>query len=89
MDRDAASRKRCAIEGVPPGAATDSTLEMRTADVVVFNVGDNYDFHAKALEQMTGTRGVLILHDAYVLNLFLAWRRAALLPKILMRLTRC
>jgi len=45
-------------------------------DVLVYNVGDNYPFHAGAIELLHRFPGVVIFHDYFLLDLFSAWRAA-------------
>jgi glycosyltransferase involved in cell wall biosynthesis len=45
-------------------------------DAVVYNIGDNYPFHAGAIELLTRYPGVVIFHDYFLLDLFSAWRAA-------------
>ena len=46
-------------------------------DAVVYNIGDNYPFHAGAIELLLRFPGVVIFHDYYLLDLFNAWRVAS------------
>ena len=46
------------------------------ADVVVYHIGNHYDFHAGALRWMEVHRGVVCLHDYFVGSLFLSWCHA-------------
>ncbi len=57
-----------AVAEAPPSPAFDPAK----VDIVVYNLGDNHAFHAGALNALRINPGVVILHDAYVLNLFLA-----------------
>lgn len=45
------------------------------ADVAVYQIGDNYLFHAGALAWMPRMPGIVCLHDYFVGDLFLAWCR--------------
>ena len=45
-------------------------------DAVVYNMGDNYLFHAGAIELIQRFPGVVIFHDYFLLDLFSAWREA-------------
>src|SRR5262245_21057270 len=45
-------------------------------DAVIYNIGDNYPFHAGAVELLPKFPGVVIFHDYFLLNLFSAWREA-------------
>ena len=45
-------------------------------DAVVYNIGDNYPFHAGAIELLQRFPGVVIFHDYFLLDLFSAWRAA-------------
>ena len=42
-------------------------------DAVVYNIGDNYPFHAGAIELVQRFPGVVIFHDYFLLDLFRAW----------------
>ena len=42
-------------------------------DAVVYNIGDNYPFHAGAIELVSRIPGVVIFHDYFLLDLFRAW----------------
>jgi glycosyltransferase involved in cell wall biosynthesis len=46
-------------------------------DTVVYNIGDNYLFHAGAIELLHRFPGVVIFHDYFLLDLFSAWREAS------------
>jgi glycosyltransferase involved in cell wall biosynthesis len=46
-------------------------------DAVVYNIGDNYLFHAGATELLHRFPGVVIFHDYFLLDLFSAWREAS------------
>ena len=75
-----------AVTELEAGAAETPAVETGAAgpgesDIVVYNLGDNFAFHARALERLACHRGVLILHDAYVLNLFLASQQLAAAPQ--------
>ena len=45
-------------------------------DAMVYNVGDNYTFHAGVIELLQRYPGVVIFHDYFLLDLFCAWRQA-------------
>ena len=45
-------------------------------DAVVYNIGDNYLFHAGAIELIQRFPGVVIFHDYFLLDLFSTWRAA-------------
>jgi len=45
-------------------------------DSVVYNIGDNYPFHAGAIELLHRFPGIVIFHDYFLLDLFSAWRAA-------------
>ena len=42
-------------------------------DAVVYNIGDNYPFHAGAIELLPKFPGVVIFHDYFLLSIFLDW----------------
>ena len=42
-------------------------------DAVVYNIGDNYPFHAGAIELVSRIPGVVIFHDYFLLSIFLDW----------------
>ena len=42
-------------------------------DAVVYNIGDNYPFHAGAIELVQRFPGVVIFHDYFLLDLFRKW----------------
>ena len=44
-----------------------------SCDAVVHNIGDNYRFHAGAIELLRRFSGVVIVHDYFLLDLFRAW----------------
>jgi glycosyltransferase involved in cell wall biosynthesis/SAM-dependent methyltransferase len=46
-------------------------------DAVVYNIGDNYPFHAGAIELIQRFPGVVIFHDYFLLNLFRKWCAAS------------
>jgi glycosyltransferase involved in cell wall biosynthesis len=46
------------------------------ADGVVYQVGDNHDFHRGCVEWLPSVPGIVCLHDYFVGNLFRAWSRA-------------
>src|SRR5262245_13017582 len=48
----------------------------RPFDAVVYNVGDNYPFHAGAVELLERFPGVVVFHDYFLVYLFLGWREA-------------
>ena len=43
-------------------------------DVLVYNAGDNYLFHAGVIALLPKHPGAVVFHDFYLLNLFHAWR---------------
>lgn len=43
------------------------------ADVVVYQIGDNYLFHRGCLEWIAHHPGIVCLHDFFLADLFLAW----------------
>jgi len=42
-------------------------------DAVVYNIGDNYPFHAGAIELVQRFPGLVIFHDYFLLDLFRKW----------------
>lgn len=46
---------------------------VRDADVLVYQIGDNYAYHCGALEWLSRAPGVICLHDFFLGNLFLGW----------------
>src|SRR5215831_7193079 len=42
-------------------------------DAVIYNIGDNYPFHAGAIELLPKFPGIVIFHDYFLLDLFRAW----------------
>jgi glycosyltransferase involved in cell wall biosynthesis len=48
----------------------------RPFDAVVFNIGNYYRFHAGAVQLLSEVPGVVIVHDYFLLSLFLDWRQA-------------
>lgn len=46
---------------------------LAAADVVVYQVGDNYDFHRGCLEWLERAPGIVCLHDYFLGHLFWAW----------------
>jgi glycosyltransferase involved in cell wall biosynthesis len=45
----------------------------QTSDAVVYQIGDNYQFHRGCLEWLPRLPGVVCLHDYFVGNLFCGW----------------
>ncbi len=43
------------------------------ADVLIYQIGDNYDFHKGGLEWLAALPGIVILHDFFLGHLFRAW----------------
>jgi glycosyltransferase involved in cell wall biosynthesis len=43
------------------------------ADAVVYQIGDNYEFHLGCLEWLPKMPGIVCLHDFYLGHLFLGW----------------
>lgn len=43
------------------------------ADLLVYQIGDNYTFHRGCMEWLPHAPGVICLHDFYVANLFWGW----------------
>lgn len=46
---------------------------LRTADLVLYQIGNSFDFHAGALHWMRRERGVVLLHDFVLAHLFSGW----------------
>ncbi|MEX3931248.1 glycosyltransferase family 4 protein [Paraburkholderia phymatum] len=47
--------------------------ESSKAQLVIYQIGDNYNFHRGAIEWLPRLQGIVCLHDFYVANLFNAW----------------
>ncbi|QQR69798.1 MAG: glycosyltransferase [Alphaproteobacteria bacterium] len=45
----------------------------RAADMIVYQIGDNYHYHRGCLEWMPLVPGIVCLHDFFLGNLFWAW----------------
>ncbi len=43
--------------------------KLKESDVVIYNMGDNYNFHSKIFETYLKIPGIIILHDLYFENL--------------------
>lgn len=41
--------------------------------IIIYQIGDNFQLHAGAIEHLAKNPGVIILHDAFVGNLFDSW----------------
>lgn len=56
----------------------DPTLAtvLAQADLIVYQIGDNYEFHRGCLEWMTRVPGVVCLHDYFLGHLFWAWAQS-------------
>ena len=69
------------------GSATDSVTRWdkvfhqpdfwRSFDATVYNIGDNYPFHAGVIDLLYKFPGVVIFHDYFLLSLFRSWRALA------------
>ncbi|MBE1159188.1 glycosyltransferase family 4 protein [Dyella acidiphila] len=62
--------------GVVPVRWTDEDAVydlLKDADLVVYQIGDNFPFHRGCLAWLARVRGVVCLHDFYVANLFRDW----------------
>lgn len=46
---------------------------LRTADLVLYQIGNSFDFHAGALHWMRRELGVVLLHDFVLAHLFSGW----------------
>lgn len=55
------------LAAVPPAALRQDY------DAVVVNLGDNHDFHGAAIETLRQVPAILVLHDAYLANLYAGW----------------
>lgn len=53
------------------GEAVDRVI--RGADVIIYQIGDNYSFHQGCVEWLARAPGVICLHDFFVGHLFLGW----------------
>lgn len=62
---------------VEPIAAARADAYNEAFDVVVYNIGDHFGFHGRVLDIVDAVPGVGIVHDASILNFFLAWSRHA------------
>lgn len=65
--------------GTVPIAWTDDDIVndiLKDADLVVYQIGDNFQFHKGCLVWLTRVPGVICLHDFYVANLFNGWMQA-------------
>lgn len=51
----------------------EAIAELRAADVIVVQIGDNYQYHAGAIHILHNFRCVGIFHDANIYNLFRMW----------------
>lgn len=55
----------------------NNTNEVRQAaeqsDLVIYHIGDNFQYHRGCLEWMTTLPGVVIIHDNFLGNLFWGW----------------
>ncbi len=50
-----------------------TSLELNGADVCIYNIGNNADFHSQIFEMLTLHPGVAILHDKCLLEFFLGY----------------
>lgn len=48
----------------------------RDFDIIVYNAGDHYPYHAGVIELLPRFPGAVVFHDFYLLNLFYGWRQA-------------
>jgi glycosyltransferase involved in cell wall biosynthesis len=65
--------------GVPvlPWTKTDRVMKAaQDADALIYQIGDNYDFHQGGLEWLARLPGVVILHDFFLGHLFLSWAQS-------------
>ena len=46
---------------------------IKNADEIVYQIGDNYDYHEGCIEWLPRYPGIVCLHDFFIGNLFLAW----------------
>lgn len=54
----------------------DVILAIEAADVLVYQIGDNYEFHQGGLAWLIKKSGIVILHDFFLGNLFWGWANA-------------
>ena len=62
--------------GVAPVAWNDEDTVNRLvseADFIVYQIGDNFDFHRGCLEWLAQAPGIICLHDFFVAHLFFGW----------------
>ena len=53
-------------------AATVHAATMQ-ADIVLYHIGDNFEFHEGAVQWLQDVPGVVCLHDYFLVHLFLGW----------------
>jgi glycosyltransferase involved in cell wall biosynthesis len=53
-----------------------TTAALTDADIRIYQVGDNSDFHLGVVALLDAYPGICVFHDSYVLNLFLGWLRS-------------
>jgi glycosyltransferase involved in cell wall biosynthesis len=62
---------------VLPWTKTDRvTRAAQDADALIYQVGDNYDYHQGGLEWLVKLPGIVILHDFFLGHLFLSWAQS-------------
>ncbi|MGF1619240.1 MAG: glycosyltransferase family 4 protein [Rhodomicrobiaceae bacterium] len=54
-------------------AAMRNYAALEAYDLLVYNIGDNADFHLHAVSALMQVPGVCIFHDLLILNLFTGW----------------
>ncbi|MBR8455846.1 glycosyltransferase family 4 protein [Burkholderia dolosa] len=47
-----------------------------TADLCIYQIGDNYEFHEGCLHWMPAARGIVCLHDFFIGHLFCGWAQS-------------
>lgn len=56
--------------------ATDKVKKLtESADALIHQIGDNYNFHQGSISWLSELSGIVCLHDFYVSNLFYSWSR--------------
>jgi glycosyltransferase involved in cell wall biosynthesis len=54
-------------------AAMRGYAALETYDLLVYNIGDNADFHLHAVSALMHVPGLCVFHDLLILNLFTCW----------------
>lgn len=61
------------VKITPWNDATLVSKEIQDSDILLYQIGDNYEFHAGCLEWMGNWPGLVFLHDFFLGNLFWGW----------------